>query len=315
MRSYLFDQAKAREEVDVRGVLGSLSERQLLWMDAGSAEDAGEVAEALGLRERTVRRIGKPSGRPFLEDFEDYFHLDVAAVRPSGAPVRVDCVVGENWVLTVHDELDLLETFEERVSGAGELGPVGAPSFLATLLDWILASYFDALGQVEVALERLDPRLIKARLPREDDALLEELVALRTTVAGLRRALAPNRTVLASLARPEFDRISTSESAARFAELVQQIDQTLDVIRSAREMVLGSVNLLIARTGQRTNDVMKILTLASIMLLPSSLLAGVLGMNFEQEFFGNSKGFWIAIAAMALLSVATLVTARLRRWI
>jgi Mg2+ and Co2+ transporter CorA len=112
-------------------------------------------------------------------------------------------------------------------------------------------------------------------------------------------------------ARPDLD----VGVGGAFAGLVDRLEQTLEVVRSAREMVLGSVNLLIARTGQRTNDVMKVLTLASIMLLPSSLLAGVLGMNFQQGFFDNAAGFWVAVAAMAVLAVATLVTARLRRWI
>jgi magnesium/cobalt transport protein CorA len=319
LRSYLFDQARAREEVDLRTALGSLSERQLLWVDAEGAEKIDELAELFGLRDRTVRRLSEPAGRPVLEDFEEYFHLDVAAVRPVETDVevvQVHCLVGRNWVLTVHARpLELLDAFAERVGGAGELGSIDAPSFLATLLEWLLGSYFDALERVEAELEGLDVRLIKARLRGEDEGYLEELVELRRYVAGIRRALTPNRAVFGSLVRPEFDRISTSDSAKRFADLVERLAQTHEAIRTAREMVLGSVDLLIARTGQRTNDVMKILTLASIMLLPSSLLAGVLGMNFAQGFFDNPEGFWVAVGVMVLLAGATLAVARSRRWI
>jgi magnesium/cobalt transport protein CorA len=319
VRSYLFDEAKARQEVDVGTALDSLSDRQLLWIDVEGVEEGAELAELLGLRERTVRRLSEEAARPALEDFEEYFHLDVVAVHPGATSVdviRVHCLVGQNWVLTLHAErLELLDAFGERVSGAGELGSIDAPSFLATLLEWLLGSYYEALEHVESELERLDARLIRARFKSQDEGLLDELVGVRRYVAGIRRALAPNRAVFASLVRPEFDRISTSDSARRFSDLVDRLEQTLDAIRTAREMVLGSVDLLIARTGQRTNDIMKVLTLASIMLLPSSLLAGVLGMNFKQGFFENPGGFWIAVGAMALLAGVTLATARLRRWI
>jgi Mg2+ and Co2+ transporter CorA len=74
-------------------------------------------------------------------------------------------------------------------------------------------------------------------------------------------------------------------------------------------MVGGSFEILMTKTGQRTNDIMKVLTLVSAALLPSSVIAGVLGMNFKQPFFEHGDVFWVAVAVMASLMLGTVFLA------
>jgi Mg2+ and Co2+ transporter CorA len=72
---------------------------------------------------------------------------------------------------------------------------------------------------------------------------------------------------------------------------------------------------LIARTEQRTNEIMKVLTLASVLLLPGALIAGVMGMNFKVGFFEHAVYFWVVVGLIAVVAAATLAVARARRWI
>jgi Mg2+ and Co2+ transporter CorA len=58
-----------------------------------------------------------------------------------------------------------------------------------------------------------------------------------------------------------------------------------------------------------------VLTLASVLMLPSTVIAGVMGMTFEVGLFGNPAGFWIVIGLMAVVAGTTLAVARHRRWI
>jgi len=60
---------------------------------------------------------------------------------------------------------------------------------------------------------------------------------------------------------------------------------------------------------------MKVLTLASVLILPGTLLAGVMGMNFQLGVFDDSLYFWVVIVAMIAIAFATLVVARMRDWI
>ncbi len=68
--------------------------------------------------------------------------------------------------------------------------------------------------------------------------------------------------------------------------------------RDAREAIVGSFDVLIARGGQRTNEIMKVLTLASVILLPGALIAGVMGMNFKVGLFDEPMLFWAVLAVI-----------------
>jgi magnesium transporter len=79
--------------------------------------------------------------------------------------------------------------------------------------------------------------------------------------------------------------------------------------------LVGSVDLYLGRSSQRTNDVMKVLTLVSAIALPAVVLAGIMGMNFKPSFFDDPNNFWVVVGVMIAFALAILGTARLRHWI
>ena len=85
--------------------------------------------------------------------------------------------------------------------------------------------------------------------------------------------------------------------------------------RDARDAIVGSFDVLIARGGQRTNEIMKVLTLASVILLPGALIAGVMGMNFKVGLFDDPNLFWVVLAVIVLIAPVTIGLAKLWRWI
>jgi magnesium transporter len=96
------------------------------------------------------------------------------------------------------------------------------------------------------------------------------------------------------------------------SELESRVTQALE---TARESIFGSFDLLVARIGQRTNDIMKILTPGTVILLPATVLAGVMGMNFKVGLFDYAWLFWVVIALMLLIAALVLAAARAREWI
>ena len=94
-----------------------------------------------------------------------------------------------------------------------------------------------------------------------------------------------------------------------------RLEAAVQAARDSRESVVGSFDVLLASTGQRTNEIMKVLTLVSVLILPGTLLAGVMGMNFKLALFAEDVYFWVVIAVMVLVAVVTLVVARMRDWI
>jgi len=141
------------------------------------------------------------------------------------------------------------------------------------------------------------------------------LVEMRREVGRLRRALVSHREVVLALTRPELEAIASSDSAERFTSLRDRLEEGVQASRDARESIVGSFDVLLASTGQRTNEIMKVLTLASVLLLPGALIAGNMGMNFEVEIFESAAYFWVVLVIIATVAVATLAVARAREWI
>ena len=323
LTAYLFDERRGKAVEDWADVVGELSENQVLWVDLVDPSDDDEraVREAFELADARFR-AKDDAAQPELELAEGHIRVTAVAVSddekdPAGEAVVVDCVIGTNWVLTSHvSKIAVIEDFRSSAEGAGELGVLDAPSFLATLLEWVVKSYSRAFSEIESTLEEFDVSVLKSP-KRDTERQVSVLVEVRRRVGRLRRALAPHREIFATLSHPELDLISTERSAERFQKLTGQIDAALVSATEAKDSVVSSFDVLILRTEHRTNEIMKVLTLASILLLPGALIAGVMGMNvnFKAGTFTGSPLFWTVIAVILGIALATLGVARLRRWI
>ena len=241
-------------------------------------------------------------GRSRTEDWQGARQLErqvappasPAAARRPGCPPSTGavCIVpwtgaltiprgggGGCWVITAHDEaIPVLEEFADRVSGSGDTGTLDGPSFLAALLEWVLGSYSAAFERMEEQLEEFDVQAMRGDGSDDD---IDVLTSMRRQVGKLRRALAAHRSALVALTHPELVLLGNNRSGERFESLFSRYEATLQEARDAREVIVGSFDVLIARGGHHTNEIMKVLTLTSVILLPGALLAGIMGMNFQ----------------------------------
>jgi magnesium transporter len=316
----LFDRDIVERLDDLSDRPKRLNGSKQLWVDLDdrSEESADRVAEAFALEDATRDLLACSSGRPVFHDYGRYLHLTTYSpceelCETEEDLVAVECVVGENWVITAHDRsLPVLDEFAARVSGSGETGVLDGPAFLATLLEWVLGAYTTAFEQIERRLEEFDVRAMRGK-GSEDD--IEQLVAMRREVGILRRALAGHRSALVALTHPDLQALGDNVSGERFQSLLGRFGATLQEARDAREAIVGSFDVLIARTGQRTNEIMKVLTLASVILLPGALVAGLMGMNFKVGFFAQTWLFYVVLALIALIAAAAISIAKVRDWI
>lgn len=294
-----------------------LGRNRLLWidLDRSSSVDADRVVAALDLDRTTGERLAAAGDQPAFRDFGRYLHVTTYAPREDDEQRlhAVECVVGENWVVTAHDRpVAVLDDFASRVSGSGHTGALDGPGFLAALLEWVLGSYTAAFDQIEERLEEFD---VEAMRGRGEDRDIEELVAMRRQVGRLRRALAAHRIALVALTHPELEALGDNDSLERFISLFARFESTLQEARDAREAIVGSFDVLIARSGHETNHIMKVLTLVSVIMLPGALVAGVMGMNFKVGLFDHPGVFWAVVSGIVAVGPLTLLVARRRGWI
>ena len=229
--------------------------------------------------------------------------------------VAMTCLVSERWIVTAHDRpLEVLETFRERASASGDTGRLDGPEFLANVLEWVFESYFESFEDVELVLEEIDTPSMSGEV-KSKDQVLSRLVEVRREIGRLRRALTSHREVILSLTRPELEAITSSAAAERFATLRRRLDDAAPAARDSRDSFVGSFDIVLANTGHRTNEIMKVLTLTSVILLPGALLAGVMGMNFQVGLFDNAALFWVVLALIVAIAPLTIGFAKLRDWI
>lgn len=319
LRGRLFDGDGDDRDVEVTSsLLAELDGRQTLWVDLSDPDEAtiDALAGLWDLAPETRRALEAGPSGPLLATFDSYLHLAVTTVETDDdgeRTARLVCIVDEHAVVTVHREpLAFLDRFQEHLRGDTQIGLIDGPAFVALLLDWLLTGYFRAVEGLEQEADRLDHRALH---PRSEGDLLADLVRLRRRISSLRRVLTPHREVFAALTRPQLTGLGDPEDEAVFRALADRLERAIDAVETARELVLGSFDVHMTRTSQRTNDIMKLLTLVTVILLPSSVIAGVMGMNFRVAFFDEAAFFWLVLVAMVAIAAATLLTARVRRWI
>jgi Mg2+ and Co2+ transporter CorA len=322
LTAYLFDRERGTKVENWKEAFLALNEDEMLWVDliAPSEEEWREAREVFQLREG----LNTPAAEPKAALVAENGYLAVTAVAVSDEErdlenerVVLTCFVGANWLLTARStDITVVDEFREIASGDGELGTLDAPSFLADLLEWVLASYLRAFDEIETELENFDVETLTAP-SRDPDAQIKLLIEARQRVGGLRRSLAPHRDVFAALSRSEFDPLSSESSSRRFVELTARLDSTLTSARDVKDAIASSFDVLIVRTEHRTNEIIKVLTLVSILLLPGALIAGIAGMNvnFKPDVFLDSPLFWIVTVTVIAISATSAVLARARDWI
>jgi magnesium transporter len=317
----LFD----RDQVDHLDDLPERPERlngsKLLWVDIDrrGSEGAAKIARAFALDDATRDRLADSPGRAVFADYGRYIHVTTYSPTEEDAEddddlIALDCVVGDKWVITAHDRpIPVLQEFSERASGSGDTGVLDGPAFLATLLEWVLGAYSGAFERLEERLEEFDVQAMRGQGSPERD--IERLIAERRRVGVLRRALAAHRSALAALTHPELEALGDHRSEERFQSLMTRFEAAVQEARDARESIVGSFDVLIARTGHRTNHIMKILTLTSVILLPGAVIAGVMGMNFRAGLFESTWLFYLVVAVILAIAVVTIAVAKVRDWI
>jgi magnesium transporter len=211
----------------------------------------------------------------------------------------------------VHDgPIAALGRFSDEVHGDSLIGELDAGLFLAAIVDTVLTEYFGRIEQIEREIDRLDELALRGP---DSKIFLVEVLRLRRMVAVLRRTIAPHREAFAPLARTDaaLDEVLGSAQPS----LLERLERVIDSAENARELLVGSFDIYLGGAAHRTNEVMKVLTILSAVLLPGVVLAGVMGMNFKLGFFDQADNFWLVIGGMVAMAVAILAVARNRHWI
>lgn len=319
---YLYDAVGEDKELNLDQVnLQKIKKDQLLWINIFQRDEAviSEIIDVLQLKNIPLKIILNKNERPKVDIFENFFRFLIITVEADKNKklkrVPIDIIAGKNFVITIHEgEVKYFNEFQDREKGETTLGKLDAESFIATLLDLHLVSYFRALENIEEEVDKLDEEVLKKDLNIDD--FLTEIVHLRQKISNLRRWFLPHRDVFYTFSRPDFRQFAESDIADQFLQLNQHFENAFNSIESSRDTLLGLFELYATKSSQLTNELVQRLTFITLITGFLGLIAGILGMNFEvEELFKSKYGFYITIGGMLLVALSLSGFAKIKRWI
>ncbi len=251
-----------------------------------------------------------PRRQPKIEGFRDYFYFVVHAVKPETsaanfATKELDGYLGSNFVVTFRGERFLsIKHVKEQVRASTFICERGAAYLLHQILDEIVDLYMPVIDDFDRSINRLEERVFEAQ--RTSNEALQDIMDVRRSVARLRRISARQLEVLYRMAHGEFPQIP-EPMLPLFRDVHDHLIRIGDLSESYRDLVTGLFDVHLAVVGNRTNDIMKTLAIISAIMLPLTLIAGIYGMNFKNmPELESPYGYWLTLAAMALLAIGLL---------
>lgn len=321
LTAFLYDsKGRDRELEFTEGICDEVSGDQILWINVAERknETLQRVFSILKFKDAPVRDISKNLERPKLEKFEHFYRFFIISIGTNNENdfdvVPIDFVVAENIVVTVHNQkVEFLEEFKNIEKGETHIGELDTESFVASLLDLHIVGYFRAVERIERKVDRLDNKILTKDL--SDDEFLTEMLALRHNVSRIRRVLLPHRDVYYALSRPDFLPVAESDSESHFQKLNEHFENAVESVESSRDTVLSLFDLYTTRASHKMNQTMRTLTFFTIVFGALSVIAGVMGMNFEVHFFKSPEGFWETLLGMGIIVAALATIAKIYKLI
>jgi magnesium transporter len=279
---------------------------------------------------RLRREPDEPPHFPKVEEFPDYLFVisnplterllgrihrrpgEILAVADMRHSTQLSAVLTGNILITHHYEsvpsVDALRSFLSKHGNQAQRGP----DFLFHLvLDAMVDEYAPLLDHFDNALDEIEVRVFG----RPTHALLVRLLGLKRAIIVLRKTLVYEREVLARLCRGEF-RLIDEREAAYYRNVYDHLVRFTELIESSREMVSDLMQSHLSATSNRLNEIMKVLTMISTVVLPMTLIAGVYGMNYP--LIPDEKwpySFHFALGLMSVTGLVAFVFFKWRHWI
>jgi magnesium transporter len=274
-----------------------------LWidLDASAEEEARRVLAELGVVEQsTIDDALANDASTEVARYEKYLHVVLAPCRQRGANFeleRVDVLLSDGFFVTLHRGPRALLAAVRREYRLDFVRFARTPSFLLyEIWDQLIESYLAIQIVMERRVEELQGEL---RSGTVDDAVFTRLSELGADLLHFRKVLLPARAVLTDLATRRSPFVSDTTQSF-LANLLGKLEHALQDLLVDRDILSDSLNLYLSVVSHRTNEVMKRLTVVSVVFLPLTFMCGVYGMNFDvlpelRWKFGYAL-FWLAVA-------------------
>lgn len=275
-----------------------------VWVDVmgEDADTVREIGRTFQLDAAAVEESFIESNLPLVEEHLDDIFVVLHGFSTGGQRLstpEIDVFIGPRFLITVRDgPRGSIDMVKERMREEGDL-PVSSPASLLALMAHVAGRRYAPLI---VELERRADALEEMAM-RGDPQTAVEVHALRRDVIYLRRALGPQFEAYEDLSESIHPAID-DEARQLFGRVALQHQRSLAALEAGRSLLNSVVETYRGAVADQTNEIVRVLTAFSAILLPLTLIAGLWGMNFVEIPGADLEwGFWGVVGLMAVLVV------------
>ncbi len=301
--------------------LDNTCDRAVLWVNVEGVHDV-ELIRAIGEKHAfhplVLEDIVNTVQRPKIEDYGDYLFIVLKMLHPAEDggfnSEQLSIILGPDYLFTFQEGIkgDSFDQVRDRIrSGKGKIRGMGADYLAYALIDAIVDGYFTVLEGFGERIVDVEEELTLS----PDSKSLHLLIGMKKEIIYLRKTVWPLREAISFLERGDSPLLHDA-TRLYFRDVYDHTVQVIDTVETYRDLLSGMLDLYLSSISNRTNEVMKFLTVIGTIFMPLTFLVGVYGMNFkhfpELEWKNGYFILWGLMIAVALLMVAYF---RKKRWL
>jgi magnesium transporter len=260
--------------------------------------------------------------RPKIDVYDDYLfivlHFPVfdRAARRLGTG-ELDIFVGPDYMVTIPNQpLQPVEYLFERCRSKEELREQlfsrGSGYLMYRLVDDSFDYCFPMLRKIGNKLDALEDDIFEERA----DEVVRDISNVKQEIINFRKVIRPQRPVLRDLEKVKQRYLATDlDLEIYFDDIVDAHERIWDMLENYKEVAEALEETNESVISHRLNDSIRVLTSISVVILPLTLIASIMGMNSWVPFEGNEAGFFVVLAVMAMVLIGLIAYFRRKRWL
>lgn len=314
-----------QDVTDPQQVREFLAKWPVTWVNVEGLGDAGVISklgEIFGLHRLALEDVINAHQRPKVEQYGEYLFIVSRMVRLGEhlETEQLSLFLGKNFVLTFQEGLpgDCLNPIRERIrKKGGRIRDAGLDYLAYALLDAVVDGYFPILEEYGERLEVLEDEIVV----RPGTNTVARVHEIKRSLLTLRRAIWPQRESFSTLLRAETPLI-TADTHLYLRDCYDHVTQIIDLVETYRELGSDLTDIYLSSIGNRTNEIMRVLTVISTIFIPLTFIVGVYGMNFNTAVspwnMPELNWYWgypFSLFLMLAITMGQLVFFRRRGWL
>jgi magnesium transporter len=296
---------------------------RVTWVDIEkpTPEDMGNLRQRFPLfhpldLEDCLSRIERPK----IDEYDDYLFIIMQfpvfdTSRRVSRPSEVDMFIGAGYLVTVHDGnlwpiTKLFDDCQTDESAREKHMGRGASRLLHDVIDRLVDYCFPILYKVDANIREIEEDIFTEEVPD----VVREISWVRRDIIALQRIVKPQIAIVANLEHKDRPFIR-EELEVYFGDVLDHLYKAWDMLEDHRDVIEGLSDTADTLTSYRINEVMKILTVISVIMLPLTLLSGIYGMNINLPLAQHPLSFAIILLLMVLVAAGMLLYFKRRGWL